>query len=268
MRRMKTLISFGCAVCLTAGAAHAASGVLIVEKTTSGGAPQTTQMQIEPNRMRAGSADPGSAKNVFIFDGTKQVMYIIDGSKKTYSEVTKADMDALAGQFSDAMAKMRQQMEKMPPEQRQQLEAIMKGRGGMGAGAPVKPKTTYKKIGTDTVGKWTCDKYEGYDEGQKTSEVCTVDPKVLGFTASDFAVTEKFAEFFGKLMPANARQMFTFSAETQGFSGVPVRRVRTVAGQTITSEIAEVSRQSFSDATFAVPVGYQKVEFAGGRRGR
>jgi len=43
---------------------------------------------------------------------------------------------------------------------------------GGGAGAAAR-KTQYRKTGTDKVGNWTCDKYEGYEGTVKTSEVCT-----------------------------------------------------------------------------------------------
>jgi hypothetical protein len=156
----------------------------------------------------------------------------------------------------------------MPPEQRARVEAMMSGRG-MTAGAAA-PKVQYRKVGTDTVGKWTCDKYEGTTNGQKTTEICTVDPKVLGFTEADFAVTKELASFFQKLMPANASQMFHIGTpEEQGFSGVPVRSVTTVGGQTVTSEITDVKRQAFPDTMFQAPSGYAKQDMPFGRgRGR
>ena len=66
------------------------------------------------------------------------------------------------------------------------------------------PKTEYRKTGTDKVGKWTCDKYEGYQDGKKTSEVCTVDPQALGFATTDFEVTKQLAAFFQQLSKAEA----------------------------------------------------------------
>ncbi len=144
-----------------------------------------------------------------IFDGTAQVMRTIDDDAKTYTEMSKADMDKMSAQMSGAMAQMQEQMKNMPPEARKRMEAAMQGRGmrhagGGGATAP----TEYKKIGTDKVGKWTCDKYEGTRSGEKVSELCTVAPATLGFTPADFEVTRQMAEFFAKLVPQGADQMF------------------------------------------------------------
>jgi hypothetical protein len=253
-------------MCVVAGTAQAADGVLLVQKTTTGGgAPQTHQIQIDGTRMRAESSDASGANRVMVFDGTKQVMTIIDSDKKTYSEMTKDD-DRMGGQMTAAMAQMQEQMKNMPPDQRARIEAMMQGRG-MGAPAAAAPKTQYKRVGTDTVGKWTCDKYDGYEGEQKVSEVCTVDPKALGLAASDFEVTRQMAAFFQKMMPQMGAQMFKIgSAEDQGFSGIPVRQHMTVAGREVTTEITEVSRQRFADSVFKVPEGYQKTSFMGGRR--
>ena len=188
------------AFCLAAAPLFAADGVLIVEKTTTSGNTKTNQIQIEKERMRA-----ESDTQTVVFDGTKQVLWLINDGRKSYSEMTKADVDRMGGQLNDAMAKMQEQLKSLPPEQRAQIEAMMKGRGMPGmAGGAAAPKTEYRKTGTDKVGAWTCDKYEGTRGGQKVTELCTVDPKVLGLAMSDFQVSKQLVEFFGKLVPQGA----------------------------------------------------------------
>ena len=179
-------IAFAGALCLLAGTAQAADGILIVQQTTvGGGAPQTNRVQIDARRMRAEATGPTGEKQIVVFDGVKQVMMLIDETRKTYTEISKADADSLGSQMSGMMAQMQQQMQSMPPEQRAQMEAMMKGRGGAAMRGMGVAKTQYRKAGTGTVGKWTCDKYEGYQGEKKVSELCTVDPKVLGFTEAD-----------------------------------------------------------------------------------
>ena len=244
------------ALCLLARPLLAADGILIVENSTTGGATKTTQSQIEKTRMRTETAGPNGVTNVFIFDG--QVMRMIDVAKKSYTEMTKEDLDRMGGQ----MAQMLEQMKNMPPAARAQMEAVMKNMPGMSTVA----KTEYRKVGADKVGKWTCDKYEGYQNNSKTSEVCTVDPKALGFTAADFQVSQQLGEFFLKMMPQSADQMFSLGKnDPQGFSGVPVRRIYSVLGRQTVSEVTEVSRQTFPDSLFAVPAGFQKKAFGPGQ---
>ncbi len=218
--------------------------------------------------MRAEAAGRGGGTQGIIFDGAKQTLFIVDDARKTYAEMTKADVDRVGDQMSAAMAQMQEQMKNMPPEQRAQIEAMMRGRG-MPGGAASAPKTAYKKVGTDTVGKWTCDKYEGYQDEKKVSELCTVDPKTLGFTAADFQVTKQLAEFFGKLMPQGAERIFAIGTpEQQGYSGIPVRTTLITGDQRTTSELVDVKRETFPPSTFEVPAGYTKESGPFGGRGR
>ena len=260
----KAQAAFVAALCLAALPLYAADGVLIVEKTTSGGNTKTSQIQIEKERMRAESADGQTV----VFDGTRQVLWLVNDGRKSYNEMTKADADRMGGQMNDAMAKMQEQLKSLPPEQRAQIEALMKGRGmpGMGAGA-AQAKTEYRKTGADKVGSWACDKYEGTRNGQKVMELCTVDPKVLGVAMSDFQVTKQLMDFFSKIVPANADRLFSVGTpEEQGYSGVPVRRITFNNGQQQSvTEVSQVSRQTFPASVFEIPAGYQKEAFGAGR---
>jgi hypothetical protein len=266
-----TVAALIAATTLSAAAAQAANGILVAQKMTSStGTVSTHQIQIEKTRMRAESIGPSGRKQTIIFDGSGQVLRTVDDDAKTYTEMTKADLDRLSGQMAGAMAQMQEQMKNMPPEARKRMEAAMQGRGLPG-GAGVAAKTEYKKVGTDKVGKWTCDKYEGTRDGEKVAELCTVPPATLGFTPDDFEVTRQMAEFFSKLVPQGADQMFRIGSPTaNGFAGLPVRSVtfRNGAPNTV-SEITDASRQEFPDALFTVPAGYEKRDLLGGRgRGR
>jgi hypothetical protein len=264
---LRTFLSIA-ALSLLTTPLSAADGILIVETTTRGaGTAQTNQIQIEKTRMRAETATAAGGRQVFTFDGTAQLMRMIDLDKKTYSEITKADIDRLGGQMTAIMTQMQEQMKNLPPAQRAQMEAMMQGRGMPGATAAVKPE--FRKAGADKVGKWPCDKYEVYQDNKKTSELCAVDPKTLGFATTDFEVTRQLAAFFQQLMPQNAGQMFAIGQpDQQGFSGIPVRRTYLVGQQQIVTELVEMSRHTFPDATFAVPADFTKQASPFGAGGR
>jgi hypothetical protein len=250
--------------CGLSASLRAAEGILLVQKMTTGNETTTSQVQIEKTRMRAEVVDQSGKRQVVVFDGAKQVMTIIDMNAKTYSELTKADVDRMRAQIDGAMAQMQAQLAQMPPEQRAQIEAMMRGRGMPGMAAPV--KTEYRRIGSGTVGKWACDKYDAYQNGQKTGEICTVNPTALGFGASDFDVTRQMASFFASLVPAMADQIAAIGkTEEQGFSGFPIRHVTSVGDRQTVSEVTEASRQTFADSLFAVPAGFTKRDLMGGR---
>jgi len=160
-----------------------------------------------------------------------------------------------------AMDAIKAKMAQMPPEQRAKMEAMMAKFGVMGPTAEAAAtRPEYRRAGGDKVGKWTCDKYEGFRNGEKVAEVCTVDPKTLGLTMADFEISKQVASFFQKMMPQAGDQILGVGTlETQGFTGVPVRRLNYRAGQLhSTSEVTEVSRQNFAASSYDVPAGFQK----------
>ena len=264
--KFSVLVTVTCLAMLLVGhAAFAAQGVVIVEKTTVNGASETHQIQITPQKMRADVTGPNGPTTV-VFDGAKQVLYMINTDRKTYSEMTKAEAEQMGAQLSGAMAQMQEALKGMPPEQRAQVEAMMKGRGIPGVGAPA-AKTSYKKGGTQRVGKWTCDVYEIQANEQRTGELCTVNPQVLGFTPADLAVSRQLADFLRSILPQGAEAMFQVGGADVGFAGVPVKRVTTVLGRETISEMTDASRQDIPDSLFVVPAGFTKEAFGGLGRG-
>jgi len=243
--------------------AQAADGIVITQRLTSGGPPLTIRVHIEATRMRTEMAGPNGAVQAMIFDGGKQVLYIVDPARKTYMEMTKADADRLAAQMQGAMAQMQAQLEKLPPAQRAQMEAMLKGRGGAAA------VPQYTRTGSDKVGRWACDKYDMTLNGQKLGEVCSVNPTALGFGATDFQVMGQMAAFYSAMAPQMPGQLPAVSGIDQGgSSGFPVKTVITVQGQTTTTEVVEAGRQTFADSLFAVPAGYTKQDMTGLMGGR
>ena len=267
MKLTKTAVAALVVVLCAAVPLQAAEGVLIVERTVTGATTRTSQVQIERERMRAEMTGPTGETQIVVFDGPQQVMRMINVGRKSYTEMTKADADRMGAQVNTAMAGMKEQLAKMPPEQRAKIEEMMARLGGAGPAAAASAKPEYRRAGSDKVGKWTCDKYEGFRNGEKTSEVCTVDPKALGFTMADFEITKQMAAFFEKMLPQGAEQMFAIGTpEAQGFSGIPVRRVSFSGGKVqSTSELTDVRRETFAASTYEVPAGFQKQTMPGMR---
>ena len=254
----------GMVLCLAAsGPALAADGIRIVQRVTIDGTAQTSEVRIAKDRMRADISDPSSgAKQLVVFDATRQVVDIISPDTKTYMEITKAQIEQMTAQ---AQQMMQTAMANMPPEQRAQMEAMMRGRGMGSMMAAV--KTTYHKTGTDHVGRWTCDKYEGFQNEKKVTDLCTVDPNAIGLAAADVQTLNQLVEFFKSLSPASATMFEIGHGESQGFSGIPVRTSTSTAGRSVTSELTDVVRENLPDALFQIPAGYQEQPFMGGMGG-
>lgn len=242
---------------------QSADGILITQRATSEGGPFTIRIQIKAIRMRTEVASPNDVTQIVIFDGGKQVLYIVDPARKTYIEMTKADVDRMNTVAQGAMAQLQGQLETLPASQRAQMEAMMKGRGGAAA-AP-----HYTHTGSDNVGRWTCDKYDLMQDGQKIGDVCTVNPATLGFGATDLDVMRQMSELFSTMAAQMASQLPAVSPiDLPGTSGFPVKTVLTVQGHTVTTEVIEVDRQTFSDSLFAVPAGFTKQDVMSAMGGR
>ena len=258
------------AICCAASPVQAAEGFLIVEKTVTGTATRTSQIQIEHDRMRAEMTGPAGETQVVVFDGPQQVLRIISVDRKAYSEMTKADADRMGAQVAATMAAMKDKIASMPPEQRAKVEALMSRLGGAApAGAPG-GRPEYRRAGTDKVGKWTCDKYEGFRSGEKVAEVCTVEPKALGLAEADFDVTKQVGAFFEKMLPQGVDQIVGVGKlETQGFAGIPIRRITYNGGKVQSaSEVTDVRRDNFAASTYDPPAGFQKQALVRGGPGR
>jgi hypothetical protein len=250
-------------VCSFSLPAQAADGLLMVEKTVAGANTRTNQVQIERDRLRAEMTGPTGGTQIVIFDGPQQVLRIVNVDRKSYMEMTKADADRLSAQANAVRAAMKEKIAQLPPEQRAKSEAMMGLLSGSLPGAATKPD--FRRAGNDKVGKWTCDKYEGFRDDVKVSEVCTVDPKALGLAPADFDISKQVASFFRTLLPQVGDQITGIGTlETQGFEGIPVRRISYNAGKVVsTSEVTEVRRETFADSSYVVPAGFQKQALGG-----
>jgi hypothetical protein len=246
-------IRFVCAAALVvlAESALARDGILIVEKTTTQGTVRITKTQLEKMRMRIFADGPDGTRAAFVFDAVTPLMRTIIYEKQSYTELTEADMARMVARTAESWARMKKGMNNATPTERAEMEMLITGSA----------KREYRKAGTGRVGHWTCRRYDRYENGKKTSELCTVEPKAFGFTDADFDVARRFAAFLRQAMPSDADEWFIFGRnDARGFSGVPIRRsYRSPDGTPFTSEVMEVSRQSFPDDTYAVPPGFQKI---------
>lgn len=233
----------------------AADGVLLVQ-TVDDGAKTTassSQVHLEPTRVRTEVHDGEGRRQVVIFNGVTEVLYIIDPARRSYIEMTKADAAKMGSLMQSATA----MMANLPPAQRAIMEQKMAGMMG-GAASVARPE--YKRVGTGKVGDRACDRYDGYSAGRKTSEICTVSPQALGFTLTDFAVLGKLSDFVRVILPQLGDQIVGVGTAEQGFSGLPIMTATTDprSGRTVTMRMTEARSATFEDSIFQVPAGFTK----------
>jgi hypothetical protein len=187
-------------------------------------------------------------------------MYVIDDSDKSYIALDKATMEQLAKQLNEAMAQAKEQLAKLPPDQRAQMEQMMGGAlGGEGQKWTVEVADTGK---TDKVNGRSCKLLDVTRNGQLDEQICVVPYSSLPGKEDFQAVFAGFAKAFedlAKAAPMLAGRMeneFTAQKKANGF---PMRRRAYENGSLINEEsVVKVWREEAVPASmFEIPAGYK-----------
>jgi hypothetical protein len=240
-----------------------AAGVRLQSEMTDIGTGTVTKMDmlLDQMRMRVNMVGPKNSTSVlFLTDGGRDRMVMLDTAKNEYTEMDKATIDKMAQQMQGAMGQMQAMMDKMPPAQRAAMEKAMKGMPGQmkgAAAAAALEKPVYSAKGGSSVNGFSCTKYDGVSKGQKVVELCAAAPSVVHFAPTDYAVFERMKKFTEGLrqMAANSPVGgLDFSAFTDpGYQGIPVAQTTFSNGKaTMKTEVKSIKSASFSDADFSL----------------
>ncbi|HEY8209956.1 MAG TPA: DUF4412 domain-containing protein [Myxococcaceae bacterium] len=163
------------AAALCAFAAHA--GLTITTEMKKKGKAGTLTMQFEGKNLRSeitkdGSAEPAGA---FVSDGDNKKILMIDYAKKEYHEITQEQMKRMKAKLEMAMATMKSQMAKLPPEQRKQMEAVLGRQMNLSKAMATAPDEKYTRAsGSKTIAGYKCDLYTVEVGGQHTADTCLI----------------------------------------------------------------------------------------------
>lgn len=217
---------------------------------------QVVKGYVDSNGFKTDIEVPASTSVIFRKD--KGLLWILNHADKTYMEMTPAQLTAMTSQMDTMMKQMEEQMKNMPPEARAQVEEMMKNKE---PAKKVPVETTYKKIGSETIGAWAVDHYEGIQGATKIKEVWVATWDKLGITRGDMAVLESYGEFFKDFMKntdsnddfADSKKMF----DTLG--GFPIKTVTFEKGSApSTSLVQDIKKENLDPNLFNLPAGYTK----------
>jgi hypothetical protein len=191
------------------------------------------------------------------------IMYVLDDKKKTYMEMDKATMKKTADQAGAAMKQMQEQMAKMSPEQRAQMEKMMGGNmpPGMMSG---KPDTwDVKNTGkSDTSEGRKCTIWTLNKNGKLHEELCVV-PFASLPGKEDFEKTFKeLAESFAGMTDGLPGAGDSVKARNS-IKGYPIRTrffEPTGAERAMETVVTKWVEESIPSSSFDVPAGYKKRE--------
>ncbi len=239
------------------------AGTVLVVDTETYTAPKsqgTATVYLEKKRMRIDSTEGGKDMTIIYKLNPKDEphYWLIDRRASTYVEVTYADMQRIRVQVEQSREMLDRQIKNLTPEQKRQMQKLYRRPLAELAQKPTRPE--YKKVATGTrVGEWTCDQYQGNQEGKKVEEVWAASWKALGINQGDLAIFGDMADMFegaGQKLPA----FFSFAREdVAGVDGFPIMVVAYRDGNPIErSRVREVRRERIDPQLFELPEGLTK----------
>jgi hypothetical protein len=195
-------------------------------------------------------------------------MYIIDEADKSYVAFDKATMEQLAKQIKVQMEKAKEQLAKLPPEQRAQMEQMMSGMSGGGQKNAVEALDTGK---SDKVDGRACRVWDIKRNGELDDQICAVPYSSLPGKENFQVVFANFAKAFEEMVksvPELSGMManeFDAQAKVNGFA---VRTVGYEEGRLGTDQqLMRVWREEAIPASmFEIPAGYKQKQMPMGEK--
>lgn len=248
------------AILLMAGSAHAGTVMESLNKDLAGNrAESTTTTYAQAGQMRV---EPGTNDGFLIFKN--DTLYSINNKDKNYLVMDRATMKKMIDQINPMMKQMQEQLAKMPPEQRAQMERMMgKKIPGMG---PASVQEVRKTARTGKIGGYSCNYVEVAEDGVVANELCVVAPAALkGGDELMNAALKMSALVHDMLQGMDApwlKQSVDRQVENYGkIGGVPVLSRYYTDGKAVNeTTIKSIRTQALPASTFEVPAGYSRKE--------
>ena len=285
---------FGMAVALvtmvTATAVPASAGWVIDQVMKGGGDDNNRQrLFLQQNRLKTLVMDGANVTSAVVMDLDAQTITQIDYKQRAYTTATAAEYAALmrqgfekmgeaAGQMQSQMKELEEQLKNLPPEQRRQIEAMMKQ--AQGAQRPTvqpqgKPedctpeKVDVKRTGKSiTVAGYEASGYQVFTNGKLDSEVW-IAPAITAAREIDPQKLERMMKEMMKALPHCPPRGQMFGADPMWKlmkDGYPVRSVDKDGGSVI--EVVKAESRSLGATEFQAPTGFARKtlqEMMGGK---
>lgn len=206
--------------------------------------------------------DSPANNSVMIFKD--DTIYTLNTKDKTYGALDRATLQKMAEQISPALKQMQEQLAKMPPEQRAQIEKMM-GKSVPGAGEQ-KTQEFRKTSRTDKISGYSCTYVEMLEDGVLQDELCVVPSGQLKGSADLMAAAQKMQAMMDEMLKTLDSPWMKQMAERQTMNysqlgGVPVFTRRYENGKPAAeTTLRSIRSDSLPASTFEIPAGYTKQE--------
>ena len=248
-------IAISLTLCLAASIAAASDGVTITSKVTKDGATTTATSYITEDHARWSTPD-----GVVIMDPKAGTMTIVNDAKKTYSVITKQDIDAAEAKIkeqmnSPEMQRAQEAMKNMPPEQRARMEGMM----SMFTVDVQKTGTSRKVAG------YNCEDYTVKIGQISTTEECV--SSEVKFPLQTWEMFKSWSDSMKNMMAAMgpmAKGLGNMQEQMKKIKGFPLASKTTtnVMGHSSSSstEVSDIKNGPIPASAWDIPAGYTKTD--------
>jgi hypothetical protein len=265
------------------------AGWVIDEVVRTGGQTERHRQMLQSNRIKTVTFDGDKITQSVVMDLDAQTILHVDHAErlytiataKEYAEIMKQGLEAMGqvgGQMAEQLKEMEKELKNLPPEQRRQIEAMMKQaqpQGTKQGASTSKPgdcapdKVDIKRTGKSvSVAGYDATGYQLFTNGKLDSEVF-IAPAITAIREIDPAKLERMMRDIVQAMPQCPPRGQLLGADPVWKlmkDGYPVRSVDQGGGSI--TEVTKAESRSIAASEFQPPAGFARKtlkELMGGK---
>ena len=198
--------------------------------------------------------------NSVIFRADTDTFIILDPEDKDYLVLDQQRVQQFSAQLKEQLSKMREQLDKLPPEQRGMMEKMLKAQSPQGT---LEFSVDIREIGPDE----GATKYEVWVNGKKASEVWVKSPAEMGISRGALELIRQMSSFYETTMKSLATDFPQITFGDNPFAGIASmngfpEKIKDIESGRVT-RISSARTVELDPALFAPPPDYteRKIEF-------
>lgn len=212
---------------------------------------QSSSVQSSNGQVRVEQA--GNDGVYMLYDQASQMLTMVNSNDKTYQQITQARIEEAAAKIADAKQKLRDNFDKLTPEQQQQLQPMIAKMALAEA-----REQRIEKLKTAKVAGVKCQEHQVYSNDQAAQKLCAANAKALKIPAADFDAIAAMLDMLAELSNKMGGGMMQAAISPTEIGGIPVRTVE--ADNKGHTSLQSVSKKALDSSRFSVPAGFREIQ--------
>lgn len=222
---------------------------------------QNLSMEVPPQQ--------GSGRSTIIFRGDRREMIMVDHSSRSYVVMDEATVKQLTAQLGQAMSQMQEMMKNVPPEQREMMEEMMRGRGMAMPNQTQAQSALRRTSETATHSGYSTTKYQIVREDKVLRDLWVTEWTNIDGASEARAAFEGMAAYMQEMMSGLTQIIGDMGQDSfrhmQEMNGFPVLTVEYGDNGQPTTEtrLLSATEQTIPASAFEPPSGYSRQSIGG-----